>query len=121
MSHFAEIDENGIVLRVLVGNNTLPNEGQDWFEEHLGGTWVQTSYNTFGGQHLNGGTAFRKNFAAKGYTYDETRDAFYAPQPFPSWVLDEDTCLWQAPVEMPEDADSVAYDWDEDSQAWVAI
>lgn len=106
MSHFAEIDENNIVLRVLVGDDSLPNEGKDWFEENLGGRWVQTSYNA----------NIRKNFAAVGYLFDEERDAFIAPQPFDSWVLDEDTCRWRSPVPKPEDGKE--YFWNDGSQKW---
>jgi hypothetical protein len=90
MSHFAEIDSNNTVLRVLVGNNSDPNEGYDWLIENLGGTWVKTSYNG----------NIRKNYAGIGYTYDEGRDAFIAPKPecHPDKVtLDEATCQWSCP------------------------
>jgi hypothetical protein len=106
MSHFAELDENNIVIRVLVGDNNLPNEGYDWFIENLGGTWVQTSYNA----------NFRKNYAGLGFTYDSERDAFIPPKPFESWILDEDTCLWQAPTPYP--TDGFTYSWNEAELAW---
>ena len=106
MSHFAELDENNIVIRVLVGDNNLPNEGYDWFIENLGGTWVQTSYNG----------NFRKNYAGLGFTYDPERDAFIPPKPFESWILDEDTCLWQAPTPYP--TDGFTYSWNEAELAW---
>lgn len=109
MSHFAEIDENNVVLRVLVGDNNLPNEGYDWFVENLGGTWIQTSYNG----------NIRKNFAGVGYTYDEERDAFISPQPFESWTLNETTCRWQAPVPYPQDGR--IYQWDEDTTTWIEV
>lgn len=109
MSHFAEIDENNVVLRVLVGDNDMPNEGYDWFVENLGGTWVQTSYNG----------NIRKNFAGIGYTYDANRDAFIPPKPFDSWLLDETTCRWIPPKGYPDDGE--IYGWDEDSQNWVVI
>lgn len=109
MSHFAEIDENNIVLRVLVGDNDYPNEGYDWFVENLGGNWVQTSYNA----------TIRKNFAATGFTYDSERDAFVPPQPFESWLLNEDTCQWEAPIAYP--TDDKLYQWDEESQTWSEI
>lgn len=109
MSHFAELDENNIVLRVLVGDNDAPNEGYDWFVENLGGRWVQTSYNA----------SIRKNFAGIGYSYDEELDAFIPPQPFPSWVLDEETCLWEAPIPYPEDGGR--YTWDEESTDWIEV
>ena len=109
MAHFAEMDENNIVLRVLVTDNDFPNEGYDWLVENLGGTWIQTSYNA----------TIRKNFASIGYSYDEDRDAFIPPQPFPSWVLDEDTCRWEAPVARP--TDDKLYNWDEESQQWIEV
>lgn len=109
MSHFAEIDENNIVVRVLVGDNNLPNEGLDWFIENLGGRWIQTSYNS----------NFRKNFAGIGFTYDEQRDAFIPPKPFESWVLNEDTCQWVAPIPYPEDG--LMYQWDEEQGDWTPI
>ena len=119
MAHWAEIDENNLVTRVLVGNNNDSNEGYDWLIENLGGTWVKTSYNTHGGVHNNGGTPLRKNYAGIGYTYDADRDAFVPPQPFESWVLNEDTCLWEAPVEYP--SDGKIYIWDEDATNWVEV
>lgn len=119
MSHFAEIDENNIVTRVLVGNNEHPDEGYQWFVDNIGGTWVKTSYNTRGGVHTLGGTPLRKNYAGIGYTYDKTRDAFIPPKPFRSWVLNEETCLWEAPVPMPED--DQAYTWNEETQSWDLI
>jgi len=119
MSHFAEIDENNIVTRVLVGNNEHPDEGHQWFVDNLGGTWVKTSYNTRGGVHTLGGTPLRKNYAGVGYAYDETRDAFIPPKPYDSWVLDEETCLWEAPVAMPDDGEP--YAWNEETQSWDLI
>jgi hypothetical protein len=96
MAHWAEIDENGIVLRVTVGSNDDSDEGYQWLIDNLGGTWVKTSYNTSGGVHSLGGTPLRKNYAGVGYTYDSTRDAFIAPMPEGmGWVLNEDTCLWE--------------------------
>lgn len=117
MSHFAELDENNLVIRVLVGDNSMPNEGYDWFVENLGGTWVQTSYNTFGGQHKEGGVPFRKNFAGIGFTYDESRDAFIPPKPFDSWLLDEETCLWKPPIAKP----AGNFTWDESVVNWVEV
>jgi hypothetical protein len=111
MSNFAQIDANGIVIQVLVGDNSFPNEGYDWFVENLGGTWIQTSYNA----SVNG---FRKNFAGKGMAYDSIRDAFIAPKPYLSWVLDEATCQWQSPTPMP--ADGAMYQWDEATLNWKA-
>jgi hypothetical protein len=107
MSHFAEIDNNNIVLRVLVGPN-YGDEGEAFFNA-LGGTWVKTSYNG----------NIRKNYAGIGYTYDEDRDAFIAPKPYNSWLLDEDTCRWQAPVPYP--TDDLIYEWDEELTDWKPI
>jgi hypothetical protein len=107
MSHFAELDENNIVLRVLVGNNDLPNEGYDWFIENLGGRWVQTSYSA----------NFRKNFAGIGYFYNENLDAFIPPQPYMSWALNQETCLWEPPVPRPEDGK--IYNWNEETLTWI--
>jgi len=109
MAHWAEIDENNIVIRVTVGSNDEPDEGYQWLMDNLGGTWIQTSYNN----------NFRKNFAGIGFTYDEGRDAFIPPKPFDSWVLDEATCLWAAPIPYPEDGGE--YTWDEDSGDWVEV
>jgi hypothetical protein len=113
MSHFAKV-ENGTVTQVIVIEQDVLNLGH-WGDP---AGWVQTSYNTHGGVHTNGGTAVRKNFAGIGYTYDSERDAFYAPQPFASWILDEDTCVWQAPIERPTEGN---YVWDEETVAWVAV
>jgi hypothetical protein len=107
MSHWAEIDNNNIVLRVLVGPN-YGDEGEAFFNA-LGGTWVKTSYNG----------NIRKNYAGIGYTYDADRDAFIAPKPFNSWLLDEDTCRWQAPVPYP--TDDLMYEWDEELTDWKPI
>jgi len=108
MSHWAEIDENNIVTRVLVGNNSEPDEGEA-FMNSLGGTWVKTSYN---------GT-IRKNYAGIGYSYDSGKDAFIAPKPFESWTLDEDTCRWEAPVAYP--TDGKMYAWNEDNTNWEEL
>lgn len=110
MAHFAELDSDNVVLRVIVADN------KEWCENNLGGTWVQTSYNTHGGQHPEG-RPLRKNFAGIGYTYDAQRDAFIPPKPYNSWVLDEATCLWNAPVAMP--TDGAVYVWDEATTSWV--
>jgi len=109
MSHFAKI-ENDIVTQVIVAE-------QDVIDSGLFGTgWVQTSYNTYGGQHPEG-RPLRKNFAGVGYTYDVGRDAFISPQPYASWVLNETTCQWEAPT--PEPTDDKRYTWDEASLSWV--
>jgi hypothetical protein len=111
MAHFAEINENGLVLRVLVVPDAQEHRGQDFLagDLGLGGTWVQTSYNA----------RIRKNYAGVGMTYDNTRDAFIAEQPYASWILDEETCQWEAPVAYPEDG--VMYTWNEETTDWEAI
>ena len=118
MAHFAEIDENSIVTRVLVVADEQAERGQEFLANDLGlgGVWKQTSYNTLGGVHKNGGTPLRKNYAGSGYTYDPVRDAFYAPKPFPSWTLNDETCLWEAPTPMP--TDGKIYAWDEATTSW---
>ena len=110
MSHFAKVID-GVVTEVLVIEQDVIDTGA--FGDPA--LWVRTSYNTHGGQHPEG-RALRKNYAGIGYTYDAERDAFIAPQPFPSWTLNEDTCLWAAPVAMPDDGK--VYYWDEATQAY---
>jgi hypothetical protein len=119
MAHFAELDQNNLVLRVLVTDNNAPNEGLNWLMKNFGGTWVKTSYNTWAGQHKLGGTSLRKNFAGVGYTYDTSKDAFIPPKPFDSWVLNEETCLWEAPVPYP--TDGASYYWDEETISWAEV
>ncbi len=115
MAHFAELDENNVVLRVIVVDNRDTSDANGVEKEHigaafceriLGGRWLQTSYN--GNK--------RKNYAGQGYTYDEQRDAFIPPKPHASWVLNEDNCQWDAPVPMPTDSQS--YIWDEATTSW---
>jgi hypothetical protein len=116
MAHFAQLDENNIVTRVLVIEQDVIDTGL--FGEPS--SFVQTSYNTHGGVHTLGGTPLRKNYAGIGYTYDLGRDAFIPPKPYNSWVLDEDTCLWNSPTPMPTDEDK-RYSWDEDTTSWVEL
>jgi len=111
MAHYAKVND-GIVTKVIVAEADF----FDTFVDDSPGKWIQTSYNTHGGEHSLGGTPLRKNFAGIGYTYDSTRDAFIAPKPYPSWTLDEDTCLWEAPVAYP---DSGIHTWDEENRQWV--
>ena len=135
MSHFAEIDENNIVIRVVVGDKTISDsDALKWCQQNLGGIWVQTSYNTRGGVYYDPNTvepsadqskALRKNYASVGYTYDAGRDAFIPPKPYASWLLNEDTCLWDAPVAMPADAGTgeppKRYTWDEATTNWLPV
>jgi hypothetical protein len=121
MAHYAFLDQNNIVTEVIVGKNE-GEDGIDW-EQHYGEFRDQvckrTSYNTVGGVHTGGGTPFRKNYAGIGYTYDEQRDAFIPPQPYPSWTLNEQTCLWEAPVAMHTGGGR--YSWNESTQTWDAV
>jgi len=113
MSHFAQIDENNIVTQVIVIEQDVVDTGL--FGDPA--SWIQTSYNTSGGVHTQGGTPLRKNYAGIGYTYDSTRDAFIPPKPFNSWSLNEYTCLYEAPTPIPDDGK--IYNWDEDTLSWV--
>jgi hypothetical protein len=112
MGHFAKVN-NGFVQQVIVAEqdyiDTLPDAS----------SWIQTSYNTYGGAHKNNGTPLRKNYAGIGFAYDQTKDAFIPPKPFNSWVLDEQTCLWNAPVAYP--TDDKKYRWDEPTTSWTEI
>ena len=112
MAHFAKVN-NGIVEQVIVAEPEFFNT----FVDSSPGAWIQTSYNTHGGVHTLGGTPLRKNYAGIGYTYDSQRDAFIPPKPFASWLLNEETCLWNAPVAMPDDGKQ--YQWDEAAGAWL--
>ena len=131
MAHFAELDENDTVLRVIVVSDEDAIDGEVFCNNLLGGSWKQTSYNTHGGVHYDpdtgtpdDGVAFRKNYAGKGYVFDDTRDAFMIAQPYPSWILDENTCYWEPPVPKPVPplAESGGYyKWDEPTVNWVFI
>lgn len=121
MTHFAEIDENNIVIRVLVINQDEIDSGV-WGNPNK---WIRTSYNTHGGIHYKPNSnipsdiqtkSLRKNFAGIGFTYDEGRDAFISPKPFNSWILNEETCCWESPIPCPND-DKV-YSWNEETQEW---
>ena len=116
MAHYAFLDENNIVTEVIVGKDESNFNWEQQYSSFRGQLCKRTSFNTIGGVHQLGGTPFRKNFAGIGYTYDETRDAFIAPKPFNSWVLNESTCLWNAPVAEP--TDSGKYKWNETNLTW---
>jgi hypothetical protein len=113
MSHFAKVN-NGIVEQVIVAEP----EFFQTFVDSSPGEWIQTSYNTRGGQHPEG-RPLRKNYAGIGYTYDSVRDAFIQPKPYASWLLNEDTCLWDAPVAYPDDGKT--YSWDEATTNWIEV
>ena len=114
MSHFAKVLD-GKVTQVIVAEP----EFFQTFVDSSPGEWIQTSYNTYGGVHANGGAPLRKNYAGIGFTYDRTLDAFIPPQPFASWTLNEQTCLWDAPVAMP--TDGKMYTWDEAKKQWDEV
>jgi hypothetical protein len=127
MAHFAKLDENNVVVFVTVGRQE--DDGKELeLQERTGDVYKQTSYNTRGGVHYNPETgepsadqskALRYNYAGLGFSYDPERDAFIPPKPFESWILDEATCLWQAPIPYPEDGGS--YSWDESEGDWVEV
>lgn len=126
MAHFAELDENNIVTRVIVVSDDDAIDGEVFCNNLLGGRWEQTSYNTRGGVHYDpdtnepdSGDPLRKNYAGKGYVFDETRDAFIPPQPYPSWTLDGNTCQWDPPVPKPAADPGGYYEWDEPTVNWV--
>ena len=114
MSHFAKVI-NGKVTKVIVAE---PEFLQTYLDD-APGEWIQTSYNTYAGVHELGGTPLRKNFAGIGFVYDKERDAFYEPQPYPSWTLNEQTCLWESPI--PHPSGNAMNVWDEENQQWVEV
>ncbi len=118
MAHFAKLDENNIVTFVTVGRQEDDGKEADLCAR-TGDVYKQTSYNTHGGVHALGGTPLRKNYAGIGYTYDAGRDAFIPPKPYASWLLNEGTCLWDAPVAYPDDGKR--YSWDEATTSWVEV
>ena len=111
MSHFAKINENNIVTQVIVADQEFINKIQ--------GEWIQTSYNTYGGKHLLGGTPLRYNYAGIGYIYNREHDAFYAPQPYNSWILNKETFIWEPPIPYP--TDGKMYNWNENIINWEEI
>jgi len=121
MGHYAFLDENNVVTEVITGKDETDtsHDWEQWYGNFRGQVCKRTSYNTQGGQHSTGGTPYRKNYAGIGYTYDAARDAFIPPQPYASWTLDEDSCLWQPPVPYP--TDSNLYEWDENILNWVLL
>lgn len=127
MAHYAFLDNNNIVVEVIYGKEEN-EEGIDWekrYQEIRNMACKRTSYNTRKGVHLNGGTPFRKNYAGIGYTYNQIRDAFIPPKPYPSWTLNEETCCWDAPTPLPSDVGTGTppkmYAWDEITLSWVDV
>lgn len=123
MGHWAKLDATNHVVQVVVADD----DKHEWLVSNFGGPWVQTSYNTYGGVHYDSESgnpsvdqtkALRKNYAAVGFFYDEVRDAFIAPIPFPSWILNEETCIWEPPFPAPESGD---YKWNENLKNWVPV
>jgi hypothetical protein len=119
MAHYAFLDENYIVTEVIVGKDESNYDWEAHYGQFRGQLCKRTSYNTHGGVHNSGGTPYRKNYAGIGYSYDPQRDAFIPPKPFNSWVLNETTCLWDAPTPMPTDGQM--YRWDEGTTSWVVM
>jgi hypothetical protein len=141
VAHWAKLDESNIVSEVIVGNNNEPDEGYQWIIDNVGGTWIKTSYNSYGGKHWkseyeditlpdgeivsvhsrveSGQPHLRYNFAGPGYLYDPIRDAFIPPKPYDSWLLNEEACLWESPVPYPNDGKS--YIWNEENINWEEI
>lgn len=110
MAHYAKVLD-GIVIKVIVAEPEFFNT----FIDNSPGNWIQTSYNTRGGVHLQNGEPLRKNFAGIGYAYNKQLDAFIPPKPYNSWILNEESCLWEAPIPKPEGN----YSWDEQTQSWI--
>jgi hypothetical protein len=127
MAHYAQLDENNVVTQVIVVANehaATEEAGLEFIASlNLQGIWKQTSYNTFANKHALGGTPFRKNYAGIGYVYDETKDAFIPPKPveFPSFVLDEETCVWVNPVPRPQGTETIGWEWNEDTLSWESF
>ena len=129
MAHFAKINTDNIVVdvvvvkdsEILIDGSENEQKGIDFLNSlfNTNYNWKKTSYNTYGGVHINDGTPFRKNFAGIGFTYDSGRDAFIPPKPFNSWSLNETTCQWEAPVAYPDD--NKKYRWNEDTTSWDEI
>lgn len=120
MAYYAKV-KNTVVTEVIVADQEFIDSGL------VGDGWILTRYNTYGGVHYgpdgkpDGGIALRKNFAGVGFTYNAELDAFYAPQPYPSWILDPTTCIWNSPVPIPADSNVVYYEWDEATLSWVPL
>jgi len=121
MAHFAELDENNIVIRVIVVDDKNEADGENWCNNFAGGTWKQTSYNTYRNRHSGEKSPLRKNYAGIGFKYDASLDGFIPSQTFPSWILNEEECQWESPVPMPADAnpvDGAFYKWNEATISW---
>ena len=118
MAYYAFLDSNNVVIEVIPGKDETDTsyDWEEWYGKFRGQPCKRTSYNTYANTHRLNGTPYRKNFGQIGFTYDASRDAFIPPKPYASWTLNEDTCLWQAPITRPEPWR--AYVWNEDSLSW---
>jgi hypothetical protein len=123
MAHFALIDENNKVTRVMAVENAYEHRGEEFLSVdcNMPGRWIQTSRHTHRGQHYKGKEPLRMNYAGIGFTYDEQRDAFIPPKPFPSWTFNEDECSWDAPTPMPTIDDRDFYRWNEAELKWIKL
>ena len=125
MAHFPQIDtDNKVIQVIVVANEYAPDEktGQEFIASiGLDGTWVQTSYNTYGGKHLLGGIPLRKNYASIGMIYDTEKDAFIPIKLYPSYVLNEETCLWENPIPRPTPTETIGWAWNEDTLSWESF
>ena len=119
MAHYAFLDENNIVTEVIAGKDEGNFDWEQQYGSFRGQACKRTSFNTYGGVHTLGGTPLRKNYAGIGYTYDRERDAFIPPKPFQSWLLNDDTCLWESPVPYPDDGER--YIWNEQETSWDLV
>lgn len=122
MAHWAQVDDNNIVIQILVGDNDDPNgdEGYQWMVDTHGGRWIKTSYNTHQNRHRLDGIPFRKNFAQIGYFWDEEKDAFYQKTPpFSNWVWDEERFIWIPPIPCPDE--NIPHIWDQEKNEWVEV
>lgn len=119
MAYYAFLDENNIVTEVITGKEEGNFDWEQQYGSFRGQLCKRTSFNTIGGVHKLGGTPFRKNYAGIGYSYDKTKDAFIAPKPYSSWILNESTCLWKAPVDYP--TDGKLYTWNEETVTWIEM
>jgi hypothetical protein len=119
MAHYAFLDTENIVTEIIVGKDESNFDWERYYGDLRGQVCKRTSFNTHGGVHKEGGTPFRKNYAGVGFTYDSEKEAFIAPQPFSSWVLNEETCLWECPVPYPTDGNY--YIWNEENQTWSLV
>ena len=121
MAHFAELDIDNVVLRVVVVADEHEADGENWCNSFAGGTWKQTSYNTHRNMHSGEKSPLRKNYAGVGYHYDGQLDGFIPPKPYPSWILDEEAGRWESPVPRPPDSAEHHIKWNEETLSWDEV